>query len=108
VGEYPRVCDHVGFFCIHSIRRFAALPIPDAGVCHANGGYAMLVLSRKNREAVVIGGTVGCERMIKVTVVEIKNGRVRLGFEAGADVPVHRLEVWERICDETRLAGSPI
>jgi carbon storage regulator CsrA len=42
--------------------------------------------------------------MIKVTVVGIKNGHVRLGFEADADVPVHRLEVWERICDETRLA----
>jgi carbon storage regulator CsrA len=53
----------------------------------------MLVLSRKNREAVVIGGTVGCERMIKVTVIGIKNGQVRLGFEADADVPVHRLEV---------------
>jgi sRNA-binding carbon storage regulator CsrA len=39
-------------------------------------------------------------------VVEIKNGRVRLGFEADADVPVNRLEVWERICGETGLADS--
>ena len=53
----------------------------------------MLVLSRRNDEAVVIGGSAGFERMIKVTVVEIKNGRVRLGFEADADVPVHRMEV---------------
>ena len=67
----------------------------------------MLVLSRKEHEAVVIGGSVGVERMVKVTVVGIKNGHVRLGFEADADVPVHRLEVWERICDETRLADSP-
>ena len=66
----------------------------------------MLVLSRKNDEAVVIGGSEGFERMIKVTVVGIKNGRVRLGFEADADVPVNRLEVWERICGETRLADS--
>ncbi len=66
----------------------------------------MLVLSRKNDEAVVIGGSEGFERMIKITVVEIKNGRVRLGFEADADVPINRLEVWERICDETRLADS--
>lgn len=42
--------------------------------------------------------------MIKVTVLGIKNGNVRLGFEADADVPVHRLEVWERICGETGLA----
>ena len=67
----------------------------------------MLVLSRKNNEAVMIGGSVGFERMIKVTVVEIRNGHVRLGFEADADVPVHRLEVWERICDETGLADLP-
>ena len=65
----------------------------------------MLVLSRKNDETVVIGGSEGFERMIKVTVVEIKRGRVRLAFEADADVPVNRLEVWERICHETRLAG---
>ena len=66
----------------------------------------MLVLSRKNDEAVVIGGSADFERTITVKVVEIKNGRVRLGFEADADVPVHRLEVWERICGETRLADS--
>jgi carbon storage regulator len=68
----------------------------------------MLVLSRKNDEAVVIGGSAGFERMIKVTVVGIKNGHVRLGFEADADVPVHRLEVWERIRGETELVDSPI
>ena len=33
----------------------------------------------------------------KVTVLEITGGRVRLGFEVDADVPVHRSEVWERI-----------
>ena len=77
----------------------------DAGViCHANGGYAMLVLSRKKDEAGVIGGSEDIERMIKVTVVEIRNGRVRLGFEADAHVPVNRLEVWERIRGETTLA----
>ena len=67
-----------------------------------------MVLSRKNDEAVVIGGSDGFERMIKVTVVGIKNGHVRLGFEADADVPVHRLEVWERIRGETGLVDSPI
>ena len=57
----------------------------------------MLVLSRKNLESVVVGGSDGFERMLKVTVLEIKNDRVRLGFEADACVPVHRWEVWERI-----------
>ena len=61
----------------------------------------MLVLSRKNRESVVVGGSNGVERLLKVTVLEIRGGSVRLGFEAGDDSPVHPWEVWERIrsCD---------
>jgi carbon storage regulator len=59
----------------------------------------MLVLSRRSQEAVVIGGSSGFERMLKVTVLEINGGKVRLGFEADKDVPVHRWEVWERIKD---------
>ncbi len=57
----------------------------------------MLVLSRKTQESVVVGGSDRFERMLKVTVLEIKGEKVRLGFEADADVPVHRSEVWERI-----------
>jgi carbon storage regulator CsrA len=57
----------------------------------------MLVLSRKSQEAVVVSGATGFEQVLKVTVLGFCNGRVRLGFEAGADVPIHRAEVWERI-----------
>ena len=57
----------------------------------------MLVLSRKPQETVVIGGANGIEPMVKVTVLEVKNGSVRLGFESAADVPIHRWEIWERI-----------
>jgi carbon storage regulator CsrA len=57
----------------------------------------MLVLTRKTREAVVVGGSGGFERILKVTVLEVNGGKVRLGFEVDAAVPVHRLEVWERI-----------
>jgi carbon storage regulator len=57
----------------------------------------MLVLSRKSQEAVVVGGSGRFERLLKITVLEIRGGNVRLGFEAPADVPVHRWEVWERI-----------
>jgi carbon storage regulator len=57
----------------------------------------MLVLSRKNRESVVIGGADGIHRLMKVTVLGIKGANVRLGFEVDASVPVHRSEVWERI-----------
>jgi carbon storage regulator len=57
----------------------------------------MLVLSRKSTQSVVVGGSRGFERMLKVTVLEIKGSTVRLGFEVDPKVPVHRLEVWERI-----------
>ena len=65
----------------------------------------MLVLSRKQLEAVVVGGADGLEPLMKVTVLEIKNGKVRLGIEAAADVPVHRSEIWERIQSES-LSGK--
>jgi len=57
----------------------------------------MLVLSRKSLESVVVGGPGRFEPVLRVTVLEIKAGCVRLGFEADDDVPVHRAEVWERI-----------
>lgn len=57
----------------------------------------MLVLSRKNREAVVIGGGGGLERVLKVTVLGIVSGKVKLGFDVDSDIPVNRLEIWERI-----------
>ena len=63
----------------------------------------MLVLSRKRLESVVVGGTVGFEPLLKVTVLELQGNSVRLGFEVDSSVPVHRWEVWERI----RTAGKP-
>ncbi len=57
----------------------------------------MLVLSRKSQECVVVGGSAGFERLLKVTVLEISNNSVRLGFEGDADIPVHRWVVWQRI-----------
>ena len=57
----------------------------------------MLVLSRKSRESVVMGGGGGLMRVLKVTVLEILGGKVKLGFEVDSDIPVNRLEVWERI-----------
>ena len=59
----------------------------------------MLVLTRKNRESVVIGGNDEMQIMLEITVLEIAGGRVRLGFEADARMPIHRREVWDRICN---------
>ena len=66
----------------------------------------MLVLSRKNRESVVIGGDDGLHRLLKVTVLEIRGTNVRLGFEVDTDVPDHRSEVWENE-SAPRLVRSP-
>lgn len=65
----------------------------------------MLVLSRKNRESVVIGGTDGFHCLLKVTVLEIQGSSVKLGFEVDPDVPVHRSEVRDRI-DASIRAGT--
>ncbi len=62
----------------------------------------MLVLSRKSLESVIVGGPGGLEPLLKITVLEIRSDRVRLGFEADAAIPVHRWEVWQRI-----RAGGP-
>lgn len=57
----------------------------------------MLVLTRKNDQAVLIGGPDDSKGFVKVTVLEIRGGKVRLGFEARKDFYVHREEVWKRI-----------
>lgn len=66
----------------------------------------MLVLSRRSSESVIVGGSGSFEHVLKVTVLEIGDGRVRLGFEVDADVPVYRLEVWERIIAEAQPGQS--
>lgn len=57
----------------------------------------MLVLTRKSQEAVAVGTADSFQHMLKVTVIEIRGGCVKLGFEVDASVPIHRWEVWERI-----------
>lgn len=57
----------------------------------------MLVLTRKNNESVIVGGAEGLRRLLKVTVIAVGKGKVRLGFEAAEDLAVHRAEVWEQL-----------
>ena len=63
----------------------------------------MLVLSRTNRESVVIGASDGLHRLLKVTVLGIHGTDVTLGFEVDTDVPVQRSEVLERIQARKRI-----
>ena len=51
----------------------------------------MLVLTRKKNESIVIRDD------IVIMVVEIRGDKVRLGFDAPKDVPIHRQEVYEAI-----------
>jgi carbon storage regulator len=60
----------------------------------------MLVLTRKNRESVVIGRPDDQEVLMVITILSVEGGRVRLGFEADSTMPIHRREVWNRIQGE--------
>ena len=53
--------------------------------------FAMLVLSRKKNESIVINDD------IIIVVVEIRGDKVRLGIEAPSEIPVHRREVYDAI-----------
>lgn len=61
----------------------------------------MLVLTRRRGESVTIGPD------IRVVVLGMKSGQVRLGIEAPPAVAVHREEVYTRIQEENRLAAKP-
>ena len=68
----------------------------------------MLILSRKNDQAIVVGGFEAIERTIKITILGVKKGRVQLGIEGDTDVPVNRFEVWEQIHAETKQTMQDI
>jgi carbon storage regulator len=61
----------------------------------------MLVLTRRVGEGITIGSN------IRVVVVEIKGGQVRLGIEAPASVSIHRDEIYAKVRDENKKAGAP-
>ena len=56
----------------------------------------MLVLSRKKDESIIINDH------IRVTIVEIRGDKVRLGIDAPKDVTVHRREVYEAIQNQLK------
>jgi carbon storage regulator len=60
----------------------------------------MLVLSRQRDESIFIGDN------IKITVVDIRGDKVRLGIEAPTEIPVHRQEVYEAIQRENQRPAA--
>lgn len=64
----------------------------------------MLVLSRKDGQRVMVGPN------LVITVLEIRGDSVKLGFDAPAEIPIHREEVHRRIGFDnptTVAPGSP-
>lgn len=63
----------------------------------------MLLLKRRVGESIVIGGS------IRVSVVEVRGGSVRLAIDAPGDFSVYRAELLERLGEEnTRAVGSHV
>jgi carbon storage regulator len=58
----------------------------------------MLVLSRKLNESLVIHDD------IVVTVLAVSGDRVKLGISAPREIPIFRLEVWQAIQEQNKIA----
>ncbi|GEP40221.1 carbon storage regulator [Nocardioides psychrotolerans] len=62
---------------------------------------AMLVLSRRAGESVVVGDNV------TITILEVRGDVVRVGIDAPRSVAVHRAELLEALESSNRDAASP-
>lgn len=60
----------------------------------------MLVITRKLGECIYIGDTV------KIVVLEVRSGQVKIGIDAPRDIQVHRGEIYARIEAEKRWAAE--
>ena len=60
----------------------------------------MLQLTRKPGETIVIGDDV------RVSVIQIAGGAVRLGIDAPRSVPIYREEIWDAVREENAAAAS--
>lgn len=61
----------------------------------------MLLLKRRVGESIMIGGT------IRVSVVEVRGGSVRLAIDAPGDLAVFRAELLDRLSEENARALAP-
>ncbi len=62
----------------------------------------MLILSRRIGEVLIIGDH------ITLTVLNIRDGQVRIGIDAPKEVPVHREEVYQRIQKEKQEESQEV
>ena len=61
----------------------------------------MLVLSRQKDESIMIGDG------IRITIVDVRGDKVRIGIEAPKDVKVFRTELYDEIQRQNKSAAAP-
>ena len=66
----------------------------------------MLVLTRKPEESLLLGSDTDPHGVVTVTVLSIEGNRVKLGFQMKDDVTVYRMEVWNRMQEQTRSSPA--
>lgn len=59
----------------------------------------MLVLSRKENQSIFIGED------IEVTILEIKDGNIKIGIEAPDNIKIYRKEIFDEIKNENSSAA---
>jgi carbon storage regulator len=69
--------------------------------CHNDKGTAMLILTRRVGESIMVGPDV------TVAVLGVKGNQVRVGINAPKNVPVHREEIFDRIQREGAAGSEP-
>lgn len=90
---------------LHRIRDAALWGIRSGG-SGVKGVHAMLILTRRVGETLMIG------EQVTVTVLGVKGNQVRVGISAPKDVSVHREEIFQRIqrtdAEETLLIEARV
>lgn len=56
----------------------------------------MQIATRKIEQAVARGGEQGFEHLLKINLLWIDHGVVRLGFEVDCGVPLNRQDAWDQ------------
>lgn len=56
----------------------------------------MLVLNRKSGESIILGDN------IEITILEIQEGKIKIGIEAPREINILRKEVYDEIIEENK------